>query len=199
MKLKGLIFDLDGTIVDAPYDWPRIKAELDTGGQPILKHLERLVEPERSRKWAVLEAYEKTAMENAVLMPGIPQLMDFISSRSVRIALVSNNSGKNVRFLLGKFRLEFDIVLSREDGLWKPSAGPFLHVLSQWGMARDGCGVVGDALFDVQAAEAAGIRRVLIINTNRDRARFEGTGAEVFDSIPALQERLSSKALDLGG
>ena len=59
MKLKGLIFDLDGTIVDAPYDWPRIRDELDTGGLPILKHLELLDEPERSRKWEVLEAYEK--------------------------------------------------------------------------------------------------------------------------------------------
>jgi HAD superfamily hydrolase (TIGR01549 family) len=191
VKLKGLIFDLDGTIVDAPYDWSRIRDELDTGGLPILKHLDLLDEPERSRKWAVLEAYEKKATENAVLMQGIPRLMDLISSRGVRTALVSNNSGKNVRFLVEKFRLEFEIVLSREDGLWKPSAGPFLRVLGKWGMKRDDCGVVGDALFDVQAAEAAGIRRILIVNTNRDRARFEDTGAEVFDSIPALQERLS--------
>jgi HAD superfamily hydrolase (TIGR01549 family) len=191
VKLKGLIFDLDGTIVDAPYDWSRIRDELDTGGLPILKHLDLLDEPERSRKWAVLEAYEKKATENAVLMQGIPRLMDLISSRGVRTALVSNNSGKNVRFLVEKFRLEFEIVLSREDGLWKPSAGPFLHVLGKWGMNRDDCGVVGDALFDVQAAEAAGIRRILIVNTKRDRARFEDTGAEVFDSIPALQERLS--------
>lgn len=191
MKLRGLIFDLDGTIVDAPYDWSRIRDELDTGGLPILKHLDLLDEPERSRKWAVLEAHEKKATENAVLMQGIPRLMDLISSRGVRTALVSNNSGKNVRFLVEKFRLEFEIVLSREDGLWKPSAGPFLHVLGKWGMNRDDCGVVGDALFDVQAAEAAGIRRILIVNTKRDRARFEDTGAEVFDSIPALQERLS--------
>ena len=191
MKLKGLIFDLDGTIVDAPYDWPRIRDDLATGGQPILKHLELIDEPARSRKRAKLEAYEKAATEKAVLKPGIPQLMDLISSRGVRTALVSNNSGKNVRFLVGKFRLDFEIVLSREDGLWKPSAGPFLHVLNLWGINRDECGVVGDALFDVQAAEAAGIQTVLIISTNRDRARFEGTGAEVFDSIPALQERLS--------
>jgi HAD superfamily hydrolase (TIGR01549 family) len=189
VKLKGLIFDMDGTIVDAPYDWPRIKAALDTGGQPILKHLESLSEPERSRKWALLEDYEKAATEHAALMPGIPQLMEFLSRHGVRVALVSNNSRKNVRFLLGKFHLEFDVVISREDGLWKPSAEPFLHVLEEWGLARDECGVVGDALFDVQAAEAAGIRRILIVN--RDWVRFEGTGAKVFDSIPTLQDRLS--------
>ena len=192
MNLRGLIFDLDGTIVDAPYDWPRIKAALNTGGQPILMHLERLAEPERSRKWRVLEAFEKTATENAVLMPGIPQLMDFISGRGVRTALVSNNSAKNVRFLVNKFRLDFDIILSRENGLWKPSAAPFLHVMEQWGLGGDDCAVVGDAIFDVQAAAAAGIRRVLIVNpTERDRTRFEGTGAELFSSIPALQERLA--------
>jgi HAD superfamily hydrolase (TIGR01549 family) len=191
VKLKGLIFDLDGTIVDAPYDWPRIRAELDTGGQPILKHLQEVEEPERARKWAVLEGYERVATNSAVLMPGIPQLMDLISGCGVRTALVSNNSEKNVRFLLEKFRLSFDIVLSREDGMCKPSADPFLYVMSRWGMSGDECGVVGDALFDVQAADAAGIRRVLIVNTGRDRSRFEGTEAEVFDSIPALHVRLS--------
>ena len=48
MKLQGLIFDMDGTIVDAPYDWPRIRAHLDTKGQPILKYLAGLSEPEKS-------------------------------------------------------------------------------------------------------------------------------------------------------
>ena len=46
MKLLGLIFDMDGTIVDAPYDWPHIRAHLDTRGLPILKYLAGLTEPE---------------------------------------------------------------------------------------------------------------------------------------------------------
>jgi len=193
VKLRGLIFDMDGTIVDAPYDWPRIKGDLNTGGQTILAHLKSLSEPERSRKWSVLEGYEKTATENAVLKPGVPQLMELLARHSIRIALVSNNSRKNVHLLLSRFHLEFDIVLSREDGLWKPSAGPFLHVLREWDMPRAECGVVGDAIFDVQAAQAAGIHRILVIHSSadRDRARFDGTGAEVFDSIPALQDRIS--------
>lgn len=193
MKLRGFIFDMDGTIVDAPYDWPRIRAELDTGGQTILAHLEGLPEPERTRKWSLLEGFEKIATENASLKPGIPQLMDLLESRDIRVALVSNNSEKNVHFLLRRFHLEFDIVLSRGDGLWKPSAEPFLHVLREWSISPHECGVVGDAIFDVQAAQAAGIPTILVLNGGLgDRSRFEGTGAEVFDSIPALQDRISS-------
>jgi phosphoglycolate phosphatase-like HAD superfamily hydrolase len=52
--LKGIIFDLDGTIVDAPYDWALIRAKLGVEGESILAFLERLKEPDKSRKWGGL-------------------------------------------------------------------------------------------------------------------------------------------------
>jgi HAD superfamily hydrolase (TIGR01549 family) len=189
MKLQGLIFDMDGTIVDAPYDWPRIRAHLDTKGQPILKYLADLSEPEKSRKWAVLESYEKQATERAVLKEGVCKLLNFLAQKSVLTALVSNNSLRNVRYLIGRFQLSFDRVLARDSGLWKPSAAPFLEVLDGWALSPAECGVVGDSHFDLQAAEAAAIRYVFIVN--KDLVKFRATGAEVFGSLPALQERLS--------
>jgi len=189
MKLLGLIFDMDGTIVDAPYDWPHIRAHLDTRGQPILKYLAGLTEPERSRKWGILESYEKQATERAVLKVGVRELLDFLVRKSVRTALVSNNSLRNVEYLLGRFQLNFDRVMARDSGLWKPSAAPFLDVLKRWALSPAECGVVGDSHFDVQAAEAAAIRYVFIVT--EDLMKFRATGAEAFDSLPALQERLS--------
>lgn len=50
MKIKAVIFDLDGTIVDVPYDWPRIKSQLGIEGVSILSYLSRLQEPEKSQK-----------------------------------------------------------------------------------------------------------------------------------------------------
>ncbi len=189
MKILGLIFDMDGTVVETPYDWQRIRAHLDTRGQPILKYLSGLSEPEKSRKWGVLENYEKQATERAVLKEGVRELLDFLACKSVRTALVSNNSLRNVEHLLARFHLCFDRVMGRDSGLWKPSAAPFLDVLERWALSPAECGVVGDALFDVQAAEAARIRYTFIVS--EDRMRFQATGAEVFGSLPALQERLS--------
>ncbi len=189
MKIKGLIFDLDGTLVDVPYDWPRIKADLDTGGRPILKFLSDLPEPERSRKWAVLEGYEKTATAQAVLKDGVPELLSYLEQKHIRTALVSNNSQKNVSLLTRKFSLRFDITLSRDSGMFKPSAQPFLHILRMWNLPKAACGVVGDALFDVRAAEASGIDRIWVISP--DQNRFNETEAVVLMSISELQARIS--------
>ena len=40
--MKGVIFDLDGTIVDVAYDWAQIKADLKTKGKPILSYIQTL-------------------------------------------------------------------------------------------------------------------------------------------------------------
>ena len=189
MSVRGLIFDLDGTIVDVPYDWARIKADLGTGGRPILEFLESLDEPERARKWAVLEEFERTATQLASLKPGVPELLDLLAGRAVRTALVSNNSLRNVSYLLEKFGLRFEKVMAREDGLWKPSGAPFLHVLEEWSMKPGECAVVGDSLFDVRAAQAAGIPHILIVSP--ESGPSFGPGVETFVSIPELRDRIS--------
>ena len=62
--------------------------------------------------------------------------------------------------LLNKFQLSFDLLLSREAGLWKPSGAPFLFVLQNLGMKNWECCVIGDSHFDVKAAEEAGLDSV---------------------------------------
>jgi len=48
VKLKLVIFDLDGTVVENSYDWPAIRRELGIQGGSILAYLDSLPEPERS-------------------------------------------------------------------------------------------------------------------------------------------------------
>lgn len=189
MRVRGLIFDLDGTLVDVPYDWARIKADLGTGGRPILEYLQGLREPERSRKWAVLERYESQATQLATLKTGVPELLDLLGEHDVRTALVSNNSLRNVLFMLEKFGLSFDRILAREGGLWKPSGAPFRHVLEEWSLVPGECAVVGDSLFDVRAARSARISHILIVGS--DSGKSFGPGVEAFNTIPELQSRIS--------
>ena len=190
MNLKAVFFDMDGTIVDVPYDWPRIKKDMETGGEPILSHLQKLPEAERSRKWRILERYEEKATSGAALKEGIVALLEYLRTKAVRSALVTNNSQKNVDILLRRFKLRFDLVLSRESGLWKPSAAPFVRVMREWMLHPGECCVVGDSLFDVRAAQEANISGILIVN--EESQPFLKTGAEVFPSIPALHRRLQS-------
>jgi HAD superfamily hydrolase (TIGR01509 family) len=186
--LKGAIFDLDGTVVDVPYDWGKIKAELGTRGKPILTHINNLGEPERSEKWKILERFESEATQKAKLKPGMRQFLNFLTMNGVKKALVTNNSRENVLFLLGKFKLEFDCIISRERGLWKPSGAPIVVAVKELQLDKEECCVVGDSHFDVRAAEEAGISLIFILSV--DRKSFEKMNAEVFSSVEALQTKM---------
>ncbi len=187
MKLQCVIFDMDGTVVDVSYDWKRIKEELMTRGKPILAYLNSLKEPERSEKWKVLENYENEATQNARLKKGMREFLNYLSVHDVKKALVTNNSLKNVSLLLKKFDLVFDLIISRESGLWKPSGAPFLAVLKKLKLQREECCVVGDSHFDVKAANDAGIPLVFILN--EDKERFASLTAEIFSSVYALKKK----------
>lgn len=187
-RLKAVIFDLDGTIIDVPYDWRQIKEELGTEGKPILFYLAGLKEPEKSEKWKLLEKHEEEATSKAALKKGILQLLDLLAERRIKKVLVTNNSRKNVTYLLGKFKLDFDFIISRESGLWKPSGAPFLAVLRELKIAREECCVVGDSAFDLKAAEEAGISQVLILS--RNKKNFSYPTAEVFESVESLKQRI---------
>jgi HAD superfamily hydrolase (TIGR01549 family) len=188
MKLKGIIFDLDGTIVEAPYDWKKIRADLGTRGKPILAFIQDLEEKERSRKWKILENYEKTATEKATLKEGMHYLLEFISKKGIKKALVTNNSKQNVDYLMNKFKLSFDFILSRESHLWKPSGAPFLAVLEAWKIKKTECCVVGDSPFDIMAAEDAGIQKVFILSAIEDG--IAPLHVEILDSVNCLQHKI---------
>jgi HAD superfamily hydrolase (TIGR01509 family) len=190
MSLKAAIFDLDGTVVENAYDWPRIREELDNGGLAILTYLSGLEGPERARKWAVLERHEAEQTARSVLREGIQELLAFLRDRGLRTALVTNNSRKNAAYLLQKFGLTFDRVVTRESGLWKPSGAPFRDVLEAFGTSGEECCVIGDTRFDVLAALDAGIGPIFLVGD--DPEGFASFPVEVFPSLARLKKRLES-------
>jgi HAD superfamily hydrolase (TIGR01549 family) len=187
-RLRGIIFDMDGTIVDVPYDWEKIREELKTRGKPILSYLASLPEPEKSRKWKILEKYEAQATSQAVMKEGMEDFFAFLRKQKVKIALVTNNSRRNVSALMKKFQLEFDVVLTRESGLWKPSGKPFLTALRRMGTSREECCVVGDSHFDVFAAQAAQIRQIFILADEREK--FDFPGIVIIASVEGLRHQV---------
>lgn len=188
MSFRGAIFDLDGTVVENAYDWPRIKEELEVEGLSILDYLGRLEEPERSRKWAVLEHHETEQTAGSALREGVRELLSLLGSRRVATALVTNNSRRNTEYLLCKFGLSFDCVITRESGLWKPSGAPLREAMERMGLRPEECFAVGDTRFDVLAAIDAGIGAVFILS--KEPEAFAGFPVEVLPDMEALEERL---------
>jgi len=190
MRIKGIIFDLDGTVVENDYDWPGIREALGAGAASILGYLDSLEEPERSEKWTILETHEAEQTEASILRQGVRELLGLLRARGIAAALVTNNSRKNTEFLLEKFRLDFDCVITRESGTWKPSGAPFLEVLRTLGLEPEACGVIGDTHFDVLAALDAGIGSIFLLSDEPER--FAGFPVEVYPDMDFLRERLES-------
>lgn len=161
--MKGVIFDLDGTVVENSYDWKAIRKDLGAGGESILEYIDGLDEPERSKKRKVLEKHEAVQTEVSVLRTGMGELITFLSRRMVLTALVTNNSLINTNRLIKRFHLEFNDVLTRESGFWKPSGAPFFEILSRWKLPPYEVMAVGDSVFDVFAASAAGITGIYVM------------------------------------
>lgn len=161
--LRGFVFDLDGTLVESDYDWPAIRRELGVAGPSIVDALNGLPEPERSRRWARLETIEREATAAAHLRPGARDLIGWLRGQGLPCALVTNNTAENTASLLERFGLGFDVVITRDDGLWKPSGAPVREAARRLGVAVEACAKVGDGRYDVLAGRDAGCGAVVLV------------------------------------
>jgi HAD superfamily hydrolase (TIGR01509 family) len=97
---------------------------------------------------------------------------------------VTNNNEVNTRRLLDRFELRFDVVLTRDSGLWKPSGAPVAAAVERLGMAPEDCLGVGDSRYDVLAAREAGLAAVCLVHDGAGRHDVEGDLS--FADIPAF-------------
>ncbi len=84
---------------------------------------------------------------------------------------MTNNSDRNARELLDRFGLRFDVVLTRDSGLWKPSGAPLAEAVRRLGAAPERCLAVGDSRYDLEAARAAGYGAVCLLYQGAERHR----------------------------
>ncbi|MFQ6034132.1 MAG: HAD family hydrolase, partial [Candidatus Bipolaricaulia bacterium] len=74
--------------------------------------------------------------------------------------------------VLERYGLHFDLVLTRESGLTKPSGAPLLLVAQRLHLEPGDLAAVGDNEFDLRAAREAGLGLIIIVNP--DVERFKG-------------------------
>ncbi len=178
---EAVIFDMDGTLVDSRYDWPAIRRELGIHESSLIDTLNGLEGEERQAKWRRLAEIERRATVEATLREGVIELLAFLRQREIPTALVTNNSEENTAALLDRFDLAFDLVLTRDDGLWKPSGAPIVEAIRRLGAMPDRCLKVGDSHYDVAAARDAGCGCLVILHDDSGKLeadlKFPDAGA----------------------
>ena len=162
--IRGIIFDMDGTLTEPHIDFQALRRELGVMVGDIVDHLKSVDDAERRRLEGILHRIEEEAAANATLQPGAAELLDALRERGIKLGLLTRNSRKSVGTVLAKFNLRFDATLTREDGPHKPSPEPVLALARQWELKPAEMLVVGDYIYDLHCAHNAGARGILLVN-----------------------------------
>lgn len=191
VKRAYWIFDLDGTLTIPAHDFAAMKREL---GFPldcdILGHLATLSPDQERVKRSQLDQIEDEIARRAQLAHGADELLKTLSEQGVSMGILTRNSKDNALITLGAIGLldYFDhvCVLGREETEPKPDPQGIHHLLDHWGAEPHNAVMVGDYLYDLLTAKAAGVGAVHL-DTSGGFAWPEHTDLGV-TSLAALRE-----------
>jgi len=174
-------FDLDGTLLDtsgdltaavnhalgsigrAPLSVEAVKPMIGGGARAMLRHglaatgghdaetLDRL-------HHLLLEYYEAHLAVHTAPFPGAIEALDELAARGVTLGIMTNKLERFARAILGALDLtdRFASIIGGDTlGVAKPSPRPIQALVEQCGGGK--AAFVGDSIFDVQAARAAGL------------------------------------------
>lgn len=158
---QAVIFDLDGTLTTLEVDFAALRRELGFGPGPVWETIVALMGQQRRRAERILLAAEMAGAHRCKLIPGTKDLLDELARRGVGTAILTRNCRAAVEVILSKHELNVIEVLTREDGMMKPQPGGVIELARRLGVEPDRTLVVGDYLFDIQAANRAGAMSVL--------------------------------------
>ncbi|MDG2124175.1 MAG: HAD-IA family hydrolase [Verrucomicrobiales bacterium] len=198
--MKGLIFDFDGLMVDtetAVFEgWKWVYGE--HGEELVLSEFVRCVgstvahyDPAaelerrvgRAIDWEVMHAEKQrrivAQVEGRDALPGVRELLSDARDEGVVCAVGSSATGDWVRGWLGKLALEefFHTVRCRTDGDgYRPKPAPDLfHAAAEGlGLEAEDVLVLEDSENGLRAAQAAGMRCVVVPNEITGGSDFEG-------------------------
>jgi HAD superfamily hydrolase (TIGR01509 family) len=169
MSIKAVIFDLDGTITEPFFDFDVIRAEmgLDKDAGPVWEAMVKMPAVERRRAERILEFHEQKAVQESKLNPGAKETLQALREGGIPVGVLTRNRRTNALAVAEKHGMKFDAVVDREDGPVKPDAFGVLRMCEHFGVRPGEALVVGDYLFDLLCAKAAGALAVLLVNSSR--------------------------------
>ncbi len=194
MSIKAVIFDLDGTITQPFFDFDAIRKEmgLDRDSGPVLEVMEKMTPQHRRCAEEILHFHERRAVTQSCLNTGAKQTLSALRKASIHIGVLTRNKRSNALAIARKHNLKFDTIVGREDGPVKPDAFGVLRICRQFGVRPVETLVVGDYLFDLLCAKAAGAVAVLLANS-KSAAEFAGHADFCIEKIDQILQIIEKK------
>ncbi|MGB8227421.1 MAG: HAD family hydrolase [Sedimentisphaerales bacterium] len=193
MKIKAVIFDLDGTITEPYLDFDGIRTEIGLAANagPLLEAMEKMSPAARKKAEEILYKYEQAAIEHSVLNAGATETLKQLRRMKIHIGVITRNTRDNASAVAKKHNIEFDAVVDRNDGPVKPDPFGVKRLCEFFKVKPQQTLVVGDYLFDLQSAKAAGAKAVLI-KTGKNAEQFASFADYIIDKLPQIVDIINS-------
>lgn len=210
MKWKGVVFDLDGTLLDTLEDLATAgNATLDHFGFPPhpvnayryfvgdgLKTLMQRIVPETSstdEQLAVYmkrfaEIYSRNWKERTAPYTGIAEMVSSLSAAGLQLAVLSNKPHDFTRICVESFFPEnpFAFVFGQREGVAKkPDPAGALEIADKMGLTPEEILYVGDTATDMQTGNRAGMKTIGVLWGFRERKELEENKAWKIAATPA--------------
>ncbi len=212
MAYKGVIFDLDGTLLNTLQDLTdSVNAALTRAGLPLhssdeykyfvgdgVEELAKRVLPEVMRNGEAIaklvadirREYSQRWADTTRPYEGIPQLLDALRTRGIKMSVLSNKPEDSTRAtvsrLLDRWQSDFDMVIGVSPSVpRKPDPTAALNMAKQMGIPPPEMVYVGDTDTDMKTAVAAGMYPVGALWGYRTAEELMANGARVLLRRPA--------------
>ena len=169
-KVKGIIFDLDGTLVRLPVDWRRVLNTIEEMLGTKVKSLIGLY----AEIWGTktyeavsrkVEEFEMASLDKMEILDDSPKLLKSLSTKYF-IGLVTFQSRKVARKILERIGVEEIVIATRDDSPTR--ADQISLIISSTSLNPRAFLIVGDRLNDVYSALKIGCNAVLVDRMGRN-------------------------------
>lgn len=215
MAPVAAVFDLDGTLVSFEFDVKGTRRAIieelsrrgfDTSTLGMTTPTQMMIDTARmqvesgrvnadfdevrAELYTILDASETESGNAAKVFPGTRETLDYLKSKNVRLAVLTNSGKGPATKILRRAGLEdcFEFVLCRDDvSMMKPRPDGLVRAISLMGMPKERIFYVGDSKYDIIAAKEAGLRVIAVASGNYSAAVLKEEGADrVISSISEL-------------
>ena len=207
MTVRGVVFDLDGTLIDG---YSGIAAALNAArsafGLPALALDEvrarvghglpqlmiDVVGASRAAEGVEIfrRVYDRICEDETGLMPDVATTLAALEARGIRMSVASNKPALFSNRILGHLgvRAHFDAVEGPDTaGTAKPDPSMIHACVAAMGIPAEAAVYVGDMTLDAEAGARAGVPVILVAGGSSPVASLQATGCPV---LPVLRDLL---------